>query len=190
MNGYDFDQTIYDGNSFVDFYFYCLLRRPYIVLLLPYQLIVSFLYCIHLLDRKQYKQAFHRYLFFLYDKEKLVNRFWQTHIRKIKPWYLKQKKSDDVIISASPRFFLQRACDLLAIKNLIATEMDIRNGQIIGENCVQENKVKMFQQMFGNEIRLVNFYSDSKKDIPMMHLAEHAYFVFGHTFEEYRKSVN
>lgn len=190
MNGYDFDKTIYDGNCFVDFYFYCLLRRPYIVLLLPYQLIVTFLYFLRVLDCRQYKQAFHRYLFFLHGKTKLINQFWQTHIRKIKPWYLQQKQEDDVIVSASPKFFLQRVCYLLSIKNLIATEMDMRTGQIKGENCVRENKVKMFQRRFGNNVRLVNFYSDSKKDIPMMRLAENAYFVCGHTLEKYHDSVN
>ena len=190
MNGYDFDKTIYDGNCFVDFYFYCLLRRPYIILLLPYQLVITLLYFLHILNRRQYKQAFHRYLIFLPGKTRLINQFWRTHIRKIKPWYLQQKCEDDVIISASPKFFLQRICDLLSVKNLIATEMDMRTGQIKGENCIRENKVKMFQQKFGREVRLVNFYSDSKKDIPMMQLAEHGYFVFGHTFEEYQKSVN
>ena len=38
MNVYDFDGTLYDGDSTMDLYRYCLLRRPYIVFCLPGQL--------------------------------------------------------------------------------------------------------------------------------------------------------
>ena len=31
MTGYDFDKTIYDGNSFIDFYLFCLKRHKWIV---------------------------------------------------------------------------------------------------------------------------------------------------------------
>lgn len=187
MNGYDFDRTIYDGDCFVDFYFFCLLRRPYIILVLPYQLLLSLLFIMHMLGRKLYKQAFHHYLIFVFGKKKLIDKFWQTHIKKIKPWYLKQKREDDVIVSASPEFFLRPACDLLGIKYLIATNMDIRTGQIKGDNCYKYSKVDRFKQMFGEDARLEGFYSDSKSDIPMMLLAEKKYFVFGNVIEEYKE---
>lgn len=185
MVGYDFDKTIYSGNSFVDFYFYCLLRRPYIVLLLPYQLILSLLYLVRIMDRRQFKQAFHCYLFFVFGKKKLVTKFWQSHIKKIKSWYLKQKREDDVIVSASPEFFLQPACELLGVKYLIATQMNMRTGYIKGDNCYYYSKVNMFKQVFGADAKLEGFYSDSKRDIPMMELAEKGYFVFGDVIEEY-----
>jgi len=184
MNGYDFDKTIYAGNCFADFYFYCLLRRPYILLLLPYQLVLSVLYLLRILNRKQFKQSFHCYLWFVFGKPQLVEKFWQTRINKIKPWYLAQKQADDVIVSASPEFFLRPACDKLAIKNLIATDMDLRTGVIRGENCYQESKVKMFQQKFGTAARLDSFYSDSKSDFPMMLLADKKYFVKGDMIQE------
>lgn len=186
MNGYDFDKTIYDGNSFVDFYFYCLLRRPYILLILPYQLILSVLYLVRILNRKQYKQAFHCYLFFVFGKKKLLNNFWQTRIKKIKSWYLTQKQDDDVIVSASPEFFLRPVCDQLSIKNLVATNMDMRTGIIRGENCYRDSKVKMFQQRFGAEARLDSFYSDSQNDLPIMMLAKKKYFVIGDEIQEYQ----
>ena len=185
MTGYDFDKTIYDGNCFVDFYFYCLWRRLYIVLLLPYQTIVGLLYLVQIFDRKQCKQAFHRYLFFVYGKEKLIARFWAKHIKKIKPWYLAQKETNDVIVSASPEFFIRPACDLLGIKYLIATNMDLRTGKIKGVNCYRQEKVNLFKAMFGENARLKAFYSDAKSDIPMMHLADKGYFVFGNKIKEY-----
>ena len=188
MNGYDFDRTIYDGDCFADFYFYCLLRRPYIVLILPYQLILCLLYLVHILNRKTFKQSFHHYLVFVFGKKKLIDRFWLKYIKKIKPWYLKQKREDDVIISASPEFFLRPACDMLGVKNLIATRMDIRTGHIKGDNCYKDSKVDRFREMFGNDARLEGFYSDSKSDIPMMMLADKKFFVFGNVIEEYKES--
>ncbi len=187
MTGYDFDQTIYAGNCFVDFYFYCLLRRPYIALLLPYQLILSILYLLRILNRKQFKQSFHCYLFFVFGKERMIANFWKTHIKKIKLWYLQQKQPDDVIISASPEFFLKPVCDMLEIKNLIATKMDLRNGHIHGENCCHDAKVRMFQQYFGADAKLHGFYSDSRQDLPMMQYAEKGYFVYSDMIIEYKK---
>ena len=186
MNGYDFDKTIYAGNSFADFYFYCLVRRPYIILLLPYQLILSILYLLRVLNRKQYKQAFHCYLFFVFGKMQMVDKFWQTRINRIKSWYLAQKQENDVIVSASPEFFLRPVCEQLGLKNLVATDMDMRTGLIRGENCYRQNKVKMFQQKFGTNTKLASFYSDSKKDMPMMLLAAKKYFVKGDVVTEYQ----
>lgn len=185
MTGYDFDKTIYKGNSFVDFYFYCLLRRPYIALLLPYQAIIGLLFVWRVINKKQCKQLFHGYLFFVFGKDAMIAKFWQTHIQRIKPWYLAQKREDDVIVSASPKFFLQPACDLLGIKHLIATDMDLHTGKIRGDNCCAECKVKMFKQTFGEDAQLAAFYSDSKSDLPMLQLAEKGYFVFGDTIEAY-----
>ena len=187
MTGYDFDKTIYDGNSFVDFYFYCLLRRPYIVLLLPYQGIVGLLYVLHIIDRRMCKQLFHHYLFFVFGTPKMIANFWQSHLKKIKPWYLEQQHEDDLIVSASPKSFLRPACDLLGIKHLIATDMNLRTGVIHGANCYKDTKVIMFNQTFGKDAKLQSFYSDSKSDIPMMLRAEKGYFVYGHTIEEYQR---
>lgn len=38
MNVYDFDNTIYDGDSSIDFYFFVLRKKPSIIFLLPKQL--------------------------------------------------------------------------------------------------------------------------------------------------------
>ena len=44
MNVYDFDKTIYDGDSTIDFYFYCLKKHPKIILCLPIQLYAAVKY--------------------------------------------------------------------------------------------------------------------------------------------------
>ena len=100
MNAYDFDGTIYKGDCFIDFYFFCIIRRPYLIIMLPFQLLfVLFTFY----NRKLIKQSFAIYLLILPSKIYLVKEFWNIHIGKIKKWYLAQRKDDDIIISASPR---------------------------------------------------------------------------------------
>ena len=38
INGYDFDETIYDGDSSVDFYFFCLRKNKKVLKQLPEQI--------------------------------------------------------------------------------------------------------------------------------------------------------
>jgi phosphoserine phosphatase len=55
---------------------------------------------------------------FFRDRKKHVERFWAKNIRKLK-MYLKQKKEDDVIISASPEFLVRSACEKINLKNIM-----------------------------------------------------------------------
>lgn len=180
MNGYDFDKTIYDGDSFIHFYFFCLLKFPYLALLLPVQLF--FMLCTFY-SRKYVKQSLAIYLLFVPNKEKQIDLFWKKNKHKIKQWYLDQQEDNDIIISASPVFLLAPICKELGIQHLIATQMDIRNGVITGRNCQGKEKVVAFRQVMGNET-LETFYSDSKSDIPMMDISLQGYFVFGNKIVE------
>ena len=42
MVGYDFDKTIYDGDSSTDFFIYMIIHRPYLLIFLPYFLMILF----------------------------------------------------------------------------------------------------------------------------------------------------
>jgi hypothetical protein len=54
----------------------------------------------------------------------LIKKFWEKHKDKLKPFMLKKLSSDDIIISATPRFVLEGIVDELKIssKNLICSE--------------------------------------------------------------------
>ena len=58
MNVYDFDKTIYDGDSTVEFYFYCVLKKPVILLCIPRQLWGAFRYKLGWIDKTQFKEIF------------------------------------------------------------------------------------------------------------------------------------
>lgn len=173
MNAYDFDGTIYKGDCFIDFYFFCLIRRPYLILMLPFQLLFI-LFTFY--NRKLLKQSFAIYLLILPSKLYLVKEFWNRKIVKIKKWYLLQRKDDDIIISASPRFLLQEISRRLNVKNLICTEMNMFTGFIKGKNCYGKEKLIRFKSEFPS-LKLNRFYSDSKSDLPMMKFAESGFLV-------------
>ena len=167
MNVYDFDKTIYYGDSTADFYLFCLKRHKKILTLAP-SLLGAFL------------------KFYVFKKgtktEKDVNDFWKEYIGNIKPFYLEQKKDDDVIISASPEFLLKPVCKRLKIKNLMASKVDMHSGKYSGVNCHGKEKVKRFYEAFPDG-KIDNFYSDSYSDSPLAEIAEKAFMVDGDKVE-------
>lgn len=183
MNGYDFDKTIYDGDCFIDFYFFCLLKFPYIAILLPLQLI---LILFSFYSRKMIKQFFAIYLIFIPKKEKQVKKFWDKNVVKIKDWYINQKNKNDIVISASPYFLIIPICEILGIDKFIATNMNIMTGAIKGKNCFGVEKTKQFLLRYNSQC-LESFYSDSRSDFPMMRLAKNAFYVCGNKIKHLRR---
>ena len=175
MNVYDFDDTIYNGDSTVDFYLYCLKKNKKVLKYIPKQIKGVFLYIIKRISKEELKEYFFSFLKEI-NTEKEVNSFWKSHKKHIKKWYLENQREDDVIISASPVFLLKPICEDLNIKNLIATETDPKTGKTIGKNCKGQEKVKKFKEVFKNK-KIEKFYSDSKSDTPLAEIAKQAFIV-------------
>jgi len=171
MNAYDFDKTIYDGDSTADFYFYCLLHQPQILLWLPYQAWSFFLYVVGFYTKTQFKERFYKFFKSVKDIEQTVEKFWDKNISGIKSWYLENSRDDDIIISASPEFLLRPACERLKIKNLIASRVNLHDGKYTGLNCYGEEKVARFFEAMPNA-EYECFYSDSLSDEPLALLAK------------------
>ncbi len=178
MKVYDFDKTIYDGDSTVDFYLFCLKRNPHIFLCLPEQVGAIIRYKMGKITKTEMKEAFFSFLRKLKDTNCLIDDFWDKHRKKIKKFYETLHKEDDVIISASPRFLLEGICRQLDVKTLIASEVDIHTGHFYGENCYGEMKVTRFREIFGEQM-IDAFYSDSKSDFPLAQIAREAFLVKG-----------
>ena len=62
MNVYDFDGTIYNGDSTIDFYFYCLKKKPLIIFCLPKQMWGCALYLTKRIPKKIFKEYFFTFL--------------------------------------------------------------------------------------------------------------------------------
>lgn len=177
MNVYDFDKTIYDGDSTVNFFLYCLKRRPKTLLSLPRTVLFGAGYALGFCPKLTFKEQFYRFLRFMDDGAEIVERFWDENEKLIKGWYLGQKRDDDVIISASPEFLLEPICRRLGV-TLMASVVDIRTGNYSGVNCDSSEKVRRLYERFP-DAQVGSFYSDSHIDDPLAAIAGRAYLVRG-----------
>ncbi|KJZ85235.1 Phosphoserine phosphatase [Clostridium sp. IBUN22A] len=177
MNVYDFDKTIYDGDSTLDFYFFSLKKSPMLIRFLPIQIIGFIKYMFGMYSKLQFKEKFYSFLKGIKDVDSMVELFWNENQDKIKDWYLKSKEESDVIISASPEFLLNTICRRIGIKHLIASEVNKDTGICEGENCYGEEKVLRFKKYF-EKGEIKKFYSDSLSDAPISLMASERYIVF------------
>lgn len=171
MNVYDFDGTIYNGDSSVDIYFFLLKRYPKLIAYFPKQILGIVKYKLHLSSKEE---MYFSFLKGVRTDESFVDDFWKQNQSKLKEWYLNQKRKDDVIISASPEFLLKPICDVLGIDNLIATKVELSSGKFLSKNCQGAEKVVRFKEIFP-EAEIEAFYSDSKSDTYMAKLATKAF---------------
>ena len=175
MNVYDFDGTIYNGDSTVDFFLYVLKRKPSVLLYLPKQVWGFVLYGARRIDKTKLKEYFLCFLSTVNTKELIIS-FWNQNQDKIFDWYLNQQKQDDIIISASPKFLLQPICNRLKIRRLIASEVDPETGIFTGKNCRSQEKVQRLKAEY-NVTHIDSLYSDSPSDLPLAKIADKAYLV-------------
>lgn len=174
---YDFDDTIYDGDSSVDFYKYCFSRKPFSAI---WSIIVTVfflpLYIYRIIGHREMKEKIFKFVTKFNNLEELVEDFWDLNEHKIKPWYLNQKKEEDVIISASFDFIVKPMCYRLHLKNVLCTDYNLKTGKIIGINCHGKGKITKFEYAFPGK-KMKEAYSDSSVDKPILEYANKGFVV-------------
>ena len=177
MNVYDFDNTIFDGDSTYRFFRFCLRRHPRVTLYLPrIGLAALKYYAFHRGTKTQFKERMYSFLQVCRPAED-VALFWEKNLNRIKAFYLQTHENSDVIVSASPEFLLKPLEDKLRI-TVIASRVSPADGKTTGENCYHAEKVRRFREIFPSE-KIDTFYSDSYSDEPLALLADKAYIVDG-----------
>ncbi len=175
MNVFDFDGTIYSGDSTVDFCLFCFKKHPGLIRYLPVQGYAFLRYALKTMDKTRMKELFYRF-FRAVDAQALLPEFWATHKQNIFPWYLQQQQEDDIVISASPEFLLEPICKELGIKTLMASRVDPKTGKYDGLNCHGQEKVRRLEAQTGIT-HIDKFYSDSQSDLPLAKIADSAYLI-------------
>lgn len=173
---YDFDGTIYDGDSSVDFFVFCFKRKWQMFILLPGIIFSMVKYKLKKITKEELKEKFFGFLKYFDDINPVVEKFWQKNKKKIKKWYVDKNKSNDIIISATPEFLLKSICDEMKVKDLIATKVDEKTGKFLSRNCYGEEKVRRLKELY-IDIKVSECYSDSMSDKPILELAEKAFIV-------------
>ena len=179
MKVFDFDNTIYDGESCFDFFVFCVKRKKSLCVHLPsviYNLIrykmgkvefdVVYAFCDKMMSVFFENRAY---------ADELLKEFWDINRKKLKKEILALISEEDAIISAAPDFLLEVIAEDLRAKTIISTETADDHVMVL---CYGENKVKLFEAYLeGCEID--EFYTDSVNDAPMMKMAKRAYMVKG-----------
>lgn len=187
MNVYDFDNTIYKGETVLDFYKFYLKKDISLLKYIPLIFSVLLRYkmrriSLEELEKKAsiYSEKNISHIFKFSAKE-----FWDKHESKIKDFYLKQQRADDVVVSASFSFLLDEICRRLGIRYCLCSELEPESGKI-KRICYRDSKPEIFKENFPNA-EIDNFYTDSLNDLPMIMLAKKAYLVKGEKLTEIKK---
>ena len=187
MNVYDFDNTIYDGESVLDLFFFYVRRDPYLIRYIPK---VFHALAKYKAGRITVEQAIERYAPFVEDYFRKIEdfnadavTFWDGHMKKIKPFYAKLHREDDVIVTASPELSMNVICDRLGVKHCVGSIIDEETGKIT-RLCMRSRKVPAFLEAFP-DAHINNFYTDSpKNDAPLIEMADHAFVVKGQKIKQ------
>jgi HAD superfamily phosphoserine phosphatase-like hydrolase len=186
MNVFDFDNTIYDGESFVDLFKMMLGRDASVLRHIPRMISGVTQYKVGSLRLEEgmarYSKYVEQYLAKLPDMESIVMEFWDNNIHKIKPFYEDVRSEDDVIVSASPEMVIGEICRRIGIKHYIASQVNPVTGQIVNM-CFRENKVKAFRKVYPN-VTIDCLYTDSMHDKPLMDISNHVFMVKGNNYTQ------
>jgi len=187
---YDFDGTIYDGDSSVDFYKFCLKKKKSICKHWIKQAWYLGLYILGIKTKTEMKEVFFSFLNDFDNPELVLEEFWEEHFRKIKGWYLEKNHDRDLIISASPEFLLEIPCKKLEVMDLIASPVDIKTGKFLGNNCHGVEKVSRLKEKY-DDVIVEEMYTDSSVDLPMIRISKKGFMVVKDKvmpYEEYKPS--
>ena len=191
---YDFDKTIYGGESGTNFFTYYLRNYPLKGLLfgLTYLKEVLF-YLIKITDLKRLKERFFIFLesHSSEEIEKIVDGFWKKYEKKMYSWTQEElqenKKEADMVIvtSATPLFLLERLIPEMGYDMVFGTEFQGDGeekfvAEIKGENNKGMEKVRKLDKWAKEnniEYEIIKFYSDSLADKPLYDIAEKKYWI-------------
>ena len=175
MNVYDLDLTIYPTDCAIDFCIWCMKRHPKLWFTYFPRLVKV------MIQRKMGKipeylkhRKFLSYLTMIDDFDEQIEKYWNKNEKRIASWYLKQKKDDDLIISASPDCLIGPIANRLGVK-FMATEFDREFGVFTNNLMYAKEKAR---HIFDLGFPVIdNFYSDSLSDTPIALCAEKAHLV-------------
>lgn len=185
MRVFDFDNTIYDGESVIDFYLFSIKKKPS-VLKYAYAVLYHFIkYKLRLTDMNDMYKVSEKYAAAYVSEfdniDDLVKEFWDGHVHKIKSWY--KSEEDDVILTASLNLIMVPLCERIGIKHCICSEFDLETMTVTHINF-SHNKKEIFRKKFGEDIMIDEFYTDHTADKPMFEISKNVFWVKGNKIKK------
>lgn len=186
MNVFDFDNTLYEGESSIDYFFFSIKRNKKLLKHVPLVLWDLLLYRLCWVKKEKMIRDCEKVTKAMIQGEKSLDAqildFWASHEKNLKPEILKLVGPEDMIISASPQFVFEPIKDQLHTEKIFSTEVDVKTGKIMFL-CFGKDKVLKYKEMSQGSID--KFYTDSLNDKPLMDMAKEAYLVTGNEIKKY-----
>ncbi len=175
---YDFDGTIYDGDSTADFTLWCLRRHPSLLLVLPRFAWTALRLALGRVGLRELKSVLFSEMARRFSLEEEARRFWDSPKtqKNLGVWFKATPRDVPIVIaSASPEFELRHAAALLGVQTLIGTRCDTETGLLTGPNCKGEEKLRRIEEAVG-PYTIRAMYTDSvKSDGPLLRAAQEGY---------------
>ena len=177
---YDFDGTIYDGDSTADFVLFCLRRHPGMIAGLPRVALAALRLAVKNINLTKFKSVLFGEMSKRFSLEEEADAFWQSMKTRAKlgPWFFDTPRDIPIVIaSASPEFELCHAAKILGVGTLIGTRCNMKTGELYGKNCKGAEKIERIREMLGEfEVRAM-YTDDAKADGPLLAIAKEKYIV-------------
>lgn len=176
---FDFDNTIYRGESSIDFALFMIKHNKRILFFIPTIIWYTILYKLCLTKKDKLEKRINEVIKLLVrDKDELITlagKFWQKYHQKLDKRILRRINEDDLIITAGPFFLIDAIKEKLNTKNLICSEVNWDKIEVAFFNF-GENKVKRYRELYGDR-PIDHFYTDSYNDRSMMDISDRVYIV-------------
>ncbi|MBQ7052054.1 MAG: haloacid dehalogenase-like hydrolase [Clostridia bacterium] len=177
---YDFDGTIYDGDSTADFVLFSLRRHPGVIAGLPRVAFAALRLLVRNIGLTQFKSVLFGEMSRRFSLEEEAELFWKdmNTRKKLGPWFFETPRDLPIVIaSASPEFELRHAAKILGVDTLIGTKCDMKTGALTGKNCKGAEKISRIREVIGDyEVRAM-YTDDAKADGPLLAIAREQYIV-------------
>lgn len=188
---YDFDGTIYDGDSTFDFLKFLINKKRSIIFNLPKMSFYFIKYKLKLIKKEEMKECFFEIFKKFENIEDLIEEFWLKNDHKIKDFFTNKKThKNDIIASASPYFLLEPIAKKYKVRDLFASPVDIYTGKYNGINCHGVEKVRLINNKYKDCIIEEMYSDDANADKPLLELANKSYIVKKNILINYKDYKN
>ena len=179
MNVFDFDNTLYRGESSIDFAVFLIGKNKKIIAWLPVIFFNLVRYRLCLISRKKMTKLLDDFCGSIMGKKEdipdLVRCFWESHAQRLNPEILRLVSPEDVIITAGPDLLLDGIKEKLPTSRMICSEFDPDQRRFVYLNF-KENKVRRFRELFGSAM-VDRLYTDSFNDRALMEISREVFLV-------------
>lgn len=188
---YDFDGTIYDGDSTMDFLKFLITKKIWLVIFIPLFVFNFIRYKLKFITKEKLKESIFSIFRYFDNIDELLIEFWERKEKKLKPFFKNKKNhKNDVIATASPEFLIKPIADKYKVKKLFGSLVDKKTGKYSRLNCYGEEKIVRINSVFSNAIISEVYSDDCVADKPLLDLAKKSYIVKKNEIISYEGNTN